>query len=78
MTMLPPPLEALPQLYLRLLRRVEKIDGQLQQLLAERTRNTTAHATIHDVQSLWEAIAEIRSLLPGGTAQVVATKPGAG
>ena len=60
MMTLPPPPDALPELYLHLVRRVEKLEGNVKQLLAERTHDANAHATVRDVQALKADIQEIR------------------
>jgi len=61
MTTLPPPLDAIPELYLRLVRRVEKLEGQVNQVLAERTSDTSLHLALRDVQELRSEFQKLRS-----------------
>jgi N-acetylglucosamine-6-phosphate deacetylase len=63
MTTLPPPLDALPELYLRLVRRVEKLEGQVKQLLAEGTRDTLPTLTWKDLDALKKDLAEMQRQL---------------
>jgi hypothetical protein len=60
-----PSLARLLDLYLRLAARVEKLDGAVKQLLAERTRDTNLLPTWKGVQGLRGEIDRLRKKIDG-------------
>jgi hypothetical protein len=61
MPTLPPPIDALPELYLRLVRRVERLEGRVSQLLVERMNDAALHLALRDVQDLRSELQVLRS-----------------
>ena len=59
----PPSLEELAELYRRLKTRVEGLEGNVRQLLAERTRDALPHPTWRDLESLRKDIARLEQML---------------
>jgi hypothetical protein len=57
---LPPSIEDLHELFLRLKAKVERLDGTVRQLLAERTRDALPRPTWWDVEALKKAVAELQ------------------
>ncbi len=57
----PPAPEDLPELYLKLIARLEKVEGSVRQLLAERTRDSLARPTWSDLQQVQADIQELKA-----------------
>ena len=60
---IPPSIEDLARLYHGLNARVERLDGNVRQLLAERTRDALPHPTWQDVEALKKDIARLERVL---------------
>ena len=60
---IPPSIEDLAEFYRGLSTRVDRLDGNVRQLLAERTRDALPHPTWRDVEALKKDIVDLQKTI---------------